>query len=158
MTTLDARLANTTHARRVTISLALFGAFSVACASGGAKPEATQSGSSKAATVNADEISRNPNESADKYLSGRVSGVVVEPTPDGGIKVRIRGSTSAGGNDTPLYIVDGVPVQPGPNGSLTGISAYDIQSIKVLMEVADVSMYGVRGANGVIVIKTKKKN
>ena len=158
MTTLDAHAVNATRARRVGVALVLCGAFSVACASGGPKPEPTPSASSRAATVNADEIARTPNESADKYLSGRAVGYNPDAAAYGGIKVRIRGSTSAGNNDVPLYIVDGVPVQPGPDGSLTGISAYDIQSIKVLKDVADVSQYGVRGANGVIVIKTKKRN
>ena len=55
-----------------------------------------------------------------------------------------------------LYVVDGVTIQPGPNGALTGINPYDIESIKVLKDPADTSMYGMRGANGVIVVTTKK--
>ena len=50
---------------------------------------------------------------------------------------------------------DGVPVQAGPGGALRGISPHDIESIQVLKDPADTSMYGLRGANGVIVIKTK---
>ena len=74
---------------------------------------------------------------------------------DGGIAVRIRGVSSFYGNNEPLYVLDGMPIQPGPNGSLTGINPYDIESIKVLKDPADTAIYGIRGANGVIVIKTK---
>jgi TonB-dependent SusC/RagA subfamily outer membrane receptor len=55
-----------------------------------------------------------------------------------------------------LYVLDGVAIEPGPGGSLSGISPYDIESIRVLKDPTDLTMYGSRGANGVIVIKTKK--
>jgi TonB-dependent SusC/RagA subfamily outer membrane receptor len=51
---------------------------------------------------------------------------------------------------------DGVPIAAGPGGSLSGINPYDIQSIEVLKDAASLTMYGSRGANGVIVIKMKK--
>ena len=94
-------------------------------------------------------------ESVEKVLQGRVAGVVVTPTSDG-IAVRIRGGTSAHGNNEPLYVVDGVQVAAGPNGSLAGISVYDIESIQVLKDAASMTMYGSRGANGIIVVKTKR--
>ena len=86
---------------------------------------------------------------------GRSAGVVVLRTSDGGIAVRVRGGMSVLGNNDPLYIVDGVPFAPGPEGSLIGINPYDIASIRVLKDPADITMYGIRGANGVIIIKTK---
>ena len=107
-------------------------------------------------TVTADEIATTPGESIDRYLNGRVSGVVVTPTADGGITVRIRGATSLTGNNAPLYIVDGTPMDPGPGGALFGINMHDIASIQVLKDPASLTMYGSRGANGVIVIKTKR--
>jgi TonB-dependent SusC/RagA subfamily outer membrane receptor len=107
-------------------------------------------------TVKAEQIEGRPHDSIEKMLEGRVAGVVVNRTPDGGIAVRIRGATSVYGNTEPLYVVDGMPIQAGPNGALTGINPSDIQSIKVLKDPADVAMYGSRGANGVIVIKTKR--
>jgi TonB-dependent SusC/RagA subfamily outer membrane receptor len=55
-------------------------------------------------------------------------------------------------------MVDGSPFMPGPNGTLTGLNPYDIESIKVLKDPADLAMYGVRGANGVIIIKTKQRS
>ncbi|NIR60030.1 MAG: TonB-dependent receptor plug domain-containing protein, partial [Gammaproteobacteria bacterium] len=89
-------------------------------------------------------------------LMGRVPGVWITHTPDGELAIRIRGSTSIRGSTEPLYVIDGMPIQPGPAGQLSGISVYDIASIEVLKDVASTSMYGVRGANGVIVIKTKR--
>ena len=109
-------------------------------------------------TVTSEEIERQgaSDEPLEKILQGRVAGVTVSRAPDGGIAIRIRGVSSFHGNNEPLYVIDGMPVQPGPNGSLTGINPYDIESIKVLKDPADTAMYGIRGANGVIVIKTKK--
>ena len=110
-----------------------------------------------AATVTADDIQRTgTDQPIEKALAGRIAGVVVSRTPDGGIAVRIRGGTSLYGNNDPLYVVDGVAIQPGPNGALTGINPYDIESIRVLKDAAETAMYGSRGANGVILIKTKK--
>ena len=94
-------------------------------------------------------------EPLEKVLQGRVAGVSVSRTPDG-IAVRIRGGSSIYGNSEPLYILDGMPIQPGPNGALTGLNPNDIESIKVLKDAADTAIYGVRGANGVIIIKTKR--
>ena len=109
--------------------------------------------------VTADDVERSPNIPIEQLLAGRVAGVVVSRTEDGGIAVRIRGgSSSFSGNNAPLYILDGVAIEAGPNGSLAGINPYDIASIKVLKDAADLTMYGVRGANGVIVIKTKRPN
>ena len=129
-----------------------------ACSSGGgsAEPAARPATpvSTEASTVTADD--RVSNESVEKMLEGRVAGVVVSRTPDGGIAVRVRGGSSAMGNAEPLYIVDGVPVQLGPNGALTGINPRDIESIRVLKDATDITMYGSRGANGVVVIKTKR--
>jgi len=109
--------------------------------------------------LSAEDVTRNPNVPIEEMLRGKIAGVVVSRTEDGGIAVRIRGgSSSFSGNNEPLYVLDGVPITPGPNGSLSGINPYDIASIKVLKDPADITMYGVRGANGVILIKTKKPN
>ena len=53
-------------------------------------------------------------------------------------------------------MIDGFPIQPGPGGALVGISPYDIESIKVLKDPVETAIYGLRGANGVIVITTKR--
>ena len=119
-------------------------------------PAPEPSASANASTVSAAEIDKTPNESIEKVLEGRVAGVVVSRSPEGGIAVRIRGATSPYGNSDPLYVLDGLPIQPGPNGSLSGINPNDIESIRVLKDPAETAFYGSRGANGVIVIKTKK--
>jgi TonB-dependent SusC/RagA subfamily outer membrane receptor len=106
--------------------------------------------------ITSDDISRAPGQSIEEHLRGKVAGVTVTRTAEGGIAVRIRGATSIYGSSEPLYVLDGVPITPGPGGSLTGIDPYDIESIKVLKDPADTAMYGMRGANGVIIITTKR--
>jgi TonB-dependent starch-binding outer membrane protein SusC len=127
------------------------------CASSGPKPEPAQAGSAGRTNVaTADDLQQMPNEPIEKYLAARSAGVVVGRTAEGNLTLRIRGgSSSEYGNNAPLYIVDGVPFAPANDGGLSGLNPYDIQSIKVLKDATDITMYGVRGANGVIVIKTK---
>jgi TonB-dependent starch-binding outer membrane protein SusC len=108
------------------------------------------------ADVTAEDIERAPGQPIEEILKGRVAGVTVTRASGGGIAVRIRGATSFYGSNEPLYVLDGVPIQAGPGGSLTGIDPYDIESIEVLKDPADTALYGMRGANGVIVIKTKR--
>src|SRR5438105_4490694 len=83
-------------------------------------------------------------------------GVMVIRAADGSVSVRIRGTTSIRGSNEPLYVIDGVEIQPGPGGSLTGINPHDIATIEVVKDPAGEAMYGVRGANGVIIVKTKR--
>jgi TonB-dependent SusC/RagA subfamily outer membrane receptor len=105
-----------------------------------------------------EQIQQTPGDPIEKLLMNRSPGVWVGRASDGSLAVRIRGGSSLMGNNEPLYILDGSPFIPGPNGALTGINPYDIETIKVLKEPAELSMYGARGANGVIIIKTKQKN
>jgi len=114
-----------------------------------------QTSPSDAPTVTAEDIQRNPGQPIEQVLQGRFPGVEVSRSPDGGIAVRIRGASSLSANTQPLYVLDGIPIQAGPNGSLTGINPNDIESIQVLKDPAETAIYGMRGANGVIVIKTK---
>jgi TonB-dependent starch-binding outer membrane protein SusC len=146
------------RSQRPLLRLGLMGAFLAGCAhSGGAPSDAAHTAPTpQASTVTADDIHPAPNEPIEKVLQGRVSGVDVSQSPDGSLAVRIRGQHSVYGNNSPLYVIDGLAIEPGPGGSLNGISPYDIESIKVLKDPADLTMYGSRGANGVIVIKTKK--
>lgn len=127
------------------------------CVSGGGK-SASQPKPAAASpnTVESEAISRSPNESIERILAGRVAGVTVTRAPDGGLAVRIRGGSSLDGTDMPLYVIDGIAIEPGPGGSLLGINPYDIESIEVLKDPVDTARYGMRGSNGVIVIKTKK--
>lgn len=105
-------------------------------------------------TVTSDDVQQAP-QSLAELLAGRISGVMVTALPGGGISVRISGPTSFYLSQEPLYVVDGMEIQAGPNGALSWISPRDIESIEVLKYEASKAIYGVRGANGVVVIKTK---
>jgi TonB-dependent SusC/RagA subfamily outer membrane receptor len=107
-------------------------------------------------TVTSEDLATHPNESIEIALQKKVPGAIVTRTPDGGIAIQIRGVTSFEGRATPpLYVVDDSPFTPGPGGALSGIDPHEIESIKVL-KGASAGIYGIDGANGVIVIKTKR--
>jgi len=93
----------------------------------------------------------------EELLLGRVAGVHVLPTPGGGFVIRIRGATTPGARE-PLYVVDGMPVEVTPGRGLDWLNPADIARIDVLKNPAETSMYGGRGANGVILITTKRNN
>ena len=107
-------------------------------------------------SVSSDDVDEQPVRSVEEMLKGRVAGVQVTQAPGGGIAVRIRGASSIYGSNEPLYVLDGFPMTPGPGGALTGINPYDIESIDVLKDAASTAIYGSRGANGVILITTKR--
>ena len=109
-------------------------------------------------TVSAEDIERTPSQPIEQQLMAKVPGIEVSRTPSGDIAIRIRGGSSLFGNNEPLYIVDGIAVQTGEGGGLSGVNPYDIASIQVLKDATSTTMYGARGANGVIVIKTKQAN
>ncbi len=94
-----------------------------------------------------------PVSGAAEAITGKLAGVQVtttEGSPDADIKIRVRGGGSITGDNTPLYIVDGFPVN-----SINDISPSDIQSIDVLKDASSTAIYGARGANGVIIVTTK---
>lgn len=105
-------------------------------------------------TVSMDEIEDVSAVRLEELLIGRVAGVNVIRT-SGGIAVRIRGTSSINGSNEPLYVVDGFPISSGPGGALTGINPRDVKSIEVLKNPSETAQYGVRGANGVVVVTTK---
>lgn len=88
-------------------------------------------------------------------LQGRAAGVQVTQnsgSPGGSISVRIRGTNSIQGSNEPLYVVDGFPL----NGSLSLLNNADIESMEILKDASAIAIYGSRGANGVVIITTKK--
>ena len=107
--------------------------------------------------MTSEEIERSHGRSIEQLLMDRFPGVQVTRTSDGGISVRIRGFTSLHGSNEPLYVIDGVPLEAVPGGALKGINPHDIESIQVLKDPSETTVYGVRGANGVIVIRTKRR-
>ena len=116
--------------------------------------DSTFGGSPRREIVTSEQIRKD--EPIEEALSGRFPGVEVTRTPDGSVAVRIRGGSSLMGSNDPLYVIDGIEISPGPNGALTGINPYDIESIEVLKDATSTAMYGSRGSNGVIIIKMKK--
>jgi TonB-dependent SusC/RagA subfamily outer membrane receptor len=92
----------------------------------------------------------------EELLAGRLAGLSVMPTPNGGFALRVRGATTVDGSAEPLYIIDGVPVTLAPGEGLSWLDPAEILRIDVLRDPADTSVYGARGANGVIVIRTSR--
>ena len=126
------------------------------------------------ASVRSDEMQTVKVISPDQALSGRIAGVQVtqqSSSPGGGVSISIRGGNSVNGDNDPLYVIDGFPVTSNnairsasdagvasyvsPN-SLSSINPNDIESIEVLKDASATAIYGARGANGVILITTKK--
>ncbi len=106
------------------------------------------------ASVSGDAIAAKPIASVAEALTGKLAGVQVvttEGSPDAEIKIRVRGGGSITGDNSPLFIVDGFPVE-----SISDLSPTDIESIDVLKDASSTAIYGSRGANGVIIITTRK--
>ena len=105
------------------------------------------------AVVSAKELTAVPAASLTQMLQGRAAGVTVgnDNSPGGGTMVRVRGFGSTN-NNSPLYVIDGVPTQ----GTLNQINPNDIESMQVLKDASAASIYGARAANGVVIITTKR--
>ncbi|MGZ7033387.1 MAG: TonB-dependent receptor plug domain-containing protein [Thermoanaerobaculia bacterium] len=125
----------------------------LACASRNAEdPSPTPANYSKDTTSTASSDGK----TIENLFEGRFPGVTVSRANNGGLQIRIRGgSNSFYGSNEPLYIVDDTPLPPGSDGVIF-LNPYDIQKIEVLKNPADIGVYGIRGANGVIKISTKK--
>lgn len=120
-----------------------------------------------ATKVSADEISGARNSNPMSSLSGKVAGLQVQATsndPGAANSVVIRGFSSINGNNQPLYVIDGVPLQSTTmntqghsinGGGISNVAADDIESMTVLKGAAATALYGSRASNGVIVITTK---
>lgn len=105
-------------------------------------------------SVKADDIKAGVIASTTDMLRGRAAGVFVhtnDNTPGGSTSIRIRGASSISSNNTPLYVIDGIMQDDD-----TGVTPDDIESIEILKDAASTAIYGNRGANGVIIITTKK--
>ena len=105
------------------------------------------------ATVKSEEITKQPAMSAMQSVQGKVAGlnIVASDQPGAAPNVIIRGLGTALGGRNPLYVVDGMPVT-----DITNINPNDIESMDVLKDASSASIYGLRAANGVIIVTTKK--
>ena len=104
------------------------------------------------ATVSPEKLNQGVTQSVAHALQGQAAGVTViqnSGEPGGGVEIRIRGAGSINDN-SPLYVVDGIV------GGIGGLNPSDIESMSVLKDAASAAIYGSRGANGVIIVTTKK--
>ena len=111
-------------------------------------------------SVGAADIVRQPVADATQAIQGKVAGVTITsnggaPGGAAGTSVRVRGITSAG-NNNPLYVIDGFPLPDGGDNQLNAISPNDIETIDILKDASATAIYGVRAANGVVLITTKR--
>ncbi|RKR80129.1 TonB-linked SusC/RagA family outer membrane protein [Mucilaginibacter gracilis] len=108
------------------------------------------------AQVNMPDLTKAPVMSIDQALAGRVAGVQVNSSdgqPGSAVNIVIRGANSITQDNSPLYVVDGFPIE---GFNLNTFNPQDIESIDVLKDASSTAIYGARGANGIIIITTKK--
>lgn len=121
-------------------------------------------------SVGSEEIEQTNLQDPISVLQGRAAGVEVvsnSGAPGGGMSIRIRGNSSLNSGNSPLYVVDGIPIESSTISSLNGtenfglnpladINPNDIESIEILKDAASTAIYGSRAANGVVMITTKR--
>lgn len=106
-------------------------------------------------SINSEKIRSVPTTNITTALQGRIAGIEASPTsfrPGSGARIRIRGNRSLSASNEPLVVVDGIPV----TYTIDDMNPLDIETVDVLKDAAATAIYGVRGANGVIQITTKK--
>ncbi len=124
---------------------------------------------SSIASISSKDIKEMPIVGIDQSIQGRAAGVVVinnTGEPGGGITMRIRGTTSIGGGNEPLYVIDGIPLENAQTenrnvgearvNGISHINPSDIESIDILKDAAATAIYGARASNGVVLITTKR--
>lgn len=125
--------------------------------------------SSSVSNVNVENLQSMPVKTIDGILQGQAPGLQVNQnsgTPGGGMSVRVRGNSSINAGNQPLFVIDGIPVTTGNFGAVSmggqGINALsdlnpsDIESVTILKDASATAIYGARGANGVVLITTKR--
>ncbi|MEM6633910.1 MAG: TonB-dependent receptor plug domain-containing protein [Bacteroidota bacterium] len=125
-------------------------------------------------SLKADDLTPGANISVDQMLQGRAPGVLISQKsgePGSAMSVKIRGASSISASNEPLYVIDGLPVNndpvitgtgsgfvgsQNPRNPLNSLNPTDIESIEILKDASATAIYGARGANGVVLITTKK--
>jgi TonB-dependent starch-binding outer membrane protein SusC len=114
-------------------------------------------------SVRASQLQERPAASVNEALSGRIAGVQVTTNsgrPGGQTRIRVRGFSSINSSNNPLYVIDGVYIPIGNqtlnSNSIDYINPNDIASVEVLKDASGTAIYGARGANGVVLITTKR--
>lgn len=106
-------------------------------------------------SVKSEDLMQTPTSDVAQALAGRVAGVQVmqsEGEPGAAISIRVRGGISITQSNEPLYVIDGFPSEDG----MSTLDPAEIESIDILKDASSTAIYGARGANGVVVITTKK--
>ena len=106
-------------------------------------------------SISSKSIQNQPMNDFSQVLQGRAAGVIVTNStgaPGNMAKIRIRGANSINGSNDPLYVIDGVPTV----SDINPINPYDVKSVEILKDASATAIYGSRGANGVILITTKR--
>ena len=112
--------------------------------------------------ISSKDFNRGMNATAENLLNGRVAGLTITTNgaPGSGSDIRIRGGASLGASNSPLIVIDGLPIDNGSSGgstsALASINPNDIESFSVLKDASATAIYGSRASNGVIIITTKK--
>lgn len=125
-------------------------------------------------SIKADDLPTGTSVSVNQMLQGRAAGVQIlqkSGEPGGGISVQIRGASSINAGNEPLYVIDGLPMnnaapvsgngsgftsQPNARNPLNSLNPSDIESVEILKDASATAIYGSRGANGIVLITTKK--
>ena len=111
--------------------------------------------SSSIVQIDSKDFVKGPMNNPMEMLTGKVAGLTVNTTsaadPNSSSSLQIRGAGSLSGSNEPLYVIDGIA-----GGDIRNISSQDIESITVLKDAASAAIYGTRGANGVVLVTTKK--
>ena len=105
-------------------------------------------------SISSKELDKAVFNTVDQLLQGRSSGVLATSTsgePGADVAIRIRGNNSISGNNSPLYVVDGIPISGTPT-----FNPQDIENLEILKDASATAIYGSRGANGVILVTTKR--
>jgi TonB-dependent SusC/RagA subfamily outer membrane receptor len=110
------------------------------------------------ASLGPDDIGRDHALRMEDLIQGRVSGVQVSRSASGRLMIRIRGAASfQSGGSEPLIVIDGMPMPPfGGSSALDSLSPSDVERIDVLKDAGAAAIYGAQGANGVIIVTTKR--
>ncbi len=118
-------------------------------------------------SVKSEDIALTPVSTIEQTLQGKAAGVFIEANNGkigSGMRIRIRGASSINANSDPLYVVDGIPINTSPVNDgfsirlnpLNDIDFNNVESVEILKDASASAMYGSRGANGVIIITTKR--
>ena len=153
------------HQARTAVAVVVSTVLVTACAGGaGSRADTrpsprplTENSAHSVSTVTREDVESMRVGRIEELLMGRVPGLTVMRTPNGGYSLRIRGRSSFYGNDEPLIVIDGMPIrQGGASNALMPLDPGDVARVDVLKDAGATAAYGVQGGNGVVLITTRR--